>query len=102
MANYKVQLKDGNNNLYPNPNFIGIDTSNIIATGSGTSSGITYTAVQDCVAVPAGANIKINGVAISGASLRIYPIALKKGDVFFVGGIPSQFGSEYKIYGLKY
>lgn len=44
MASIKAQLKSNGNNVFPNPNFVGIDTDNILATGN----LLPYTVQEDC------------------------------------------------------
>lgn len=96
MANQIVQLKDGENNLFPNSNMIGIDYNNII---SGHPRK-TYTAIQDCFIFGTGDNGE--GLYIDSHYVFYGPCGftflLKKGQKVSMDG---HCEIQY-VYGLKY
>lgn len=100
MANQLVQLKDGNNNLYPNV-FVGIDTNNVIA----SNITLPYTATQDCFAISSETGhrrLYLNGTEVQaivgGADALIcFNIIIKKGQV-----ISTNDSASLTLYGLKY
>ena len=106
MSNMKVQLKDNGNNLFPNPNLVGIDTTNLIASFGDT---FTYTATKDCFAIFSGirGSVKINGVKLVpddfyNASAPLIECFLKKGDIVSGNYCPNAAQGYCKVFGLKY
>ena len=60
MDNLKVLLKDGDNQLFPIPDLIGVDVNNIIATLSSNE----YTALEDCCCLTIRGGTDISSVLI--------------------------------------
>lgn len=84
MANKKVTLKDGNDILYPQSVLNGIDTSNLLATTTITTSN-GYMASEDCYANTTSSmktQLLINNIVrIIAPSPSRMLVLLKKGQV---------------------
>lgn len=121
MSNLKVQLKDGNNNLFPIPMLAKVDRDNILfsveyPSGTGIIQRTTYTAIEDCfiwfgvciVTNSVEYNIVLNGEAMynyiqpayTDNYVRSFIYPLRKGDVIeFNDGTYDEYVS---VYGVKY
>ena len=98
MINQKIQLTDDGKNLFPNPNLVGIDMNNVLATNV-----FPYTATEDCFAYcsPNAGGVAIDGKsAVYGYQVNIGAIVpVKKGQIITQS---ATYGSTIIVYGLKY
>lgn len=98
MANQKVQLKSNGNNLYPIGILNGIDTSNILRSGSNQQWTCTQDGILKARVSANSSHVYIDGVQVSYASNSyhvgefIYPI--KKGQIIKCVDV-------YTVYGIK-
>lgn len=113
MADIKAQLKSEGNDVFPNPNFVGIDTDNIIANVAYPFVGnyASYTATEDCFiqlkeGVYGSYTYYINNVIFWNDETwwaRPTLIPLKKGQTFKVyGGVGGTTQIKILAFGLKY
>lgn len=106
--NITLQSADGVDNLFPKAQLVGIDTSNILASGSGTT---TYIASEDCMFVTysatgdsSGGGTAINNIELielSSINWGVKIIPLKKGQTIVVRN-RGNITAKYVVYGLKH
>lgn len=103
MANIKSQLKENGNNIFPNPNFVGIDIDNLLY--QSTALTIDYTCQQDCWVLCSVGNVYfliVDGKDLTSHNVwtntKLFPLPLKKGQHIF----SQNNEANYFVYGLKY
>lgn len=114
MSKLKAQLKKGGNKIFPNPNLIGIDTSNVLATitsSDASSSPISYTAQEDCICYLGNGRTDLSYASINNIYLyHIYGngidgyaefFLLKKGDTLYRNS-SARWSLILRVFGLKY